>query len=285
MRSAVFFLLVGMIHSWSIGQSCCASTNAAQFAELATNESFGKQHMEPIPYAGDPIAGEWVQFPLGNGSQAKAWLVASKDSSNRWLFVFHEWWGLNDHIRAEGARLAGLLDSTNVLCLDMYNGKTSSDRNGAAALMGALDKERSDAIISGAATYAGAKARVVTLGWCMGGALSLQASLSLGEQGVGCVIYYGMPELDAKKLAGLHAPVLGIFATEDEWINPDVVDRFTTAMQKAGKTFTVESYKADHAFANPSNPHHDAKATREANAKALAFIADSLGVTKTVVRK
>ncbi|MBP6574874.1 MAG: dienelactone hydrolase family protein, partial [Flavobacteriales bacterium] len=50
-------------------------------------------------------------------------------------------------------------------------------------------------------------------------------------------------------------------------------------------TFTVESYKADHAFANPSNPHHDAKATREANAKALAFIADSLGITKTVVRK
>ncbi len=278
-------VLVGIVRSWAIGQACCASTNAKQFEELATNESFGKQHLEPIPYAGDPIAGAWVEFPLGNGAQVKAWLVASKDSSDRWLFVFHEWWGLNDHIRAEGARLAGLLDSTNVLCLDMYSGKTSADRNGAAALMGALDMERTDAIIAGAAAFAGAAAQVATLGWCMGGALSLQASLALGKQAFGCVIYYGMPEMDAKKLAGLQAPVLGIFASDDAWINPDVVDRFTTAMHKAGKTVTVESYKADHAFANPSNPHHDAKATRDANAKALTFIARSLGISKTAIDK
>ena len=272
MRSLLFLTACGFAHTLANAQACCTLQADATFAAMAGDEDFRNAHMEPIAYEGDPIAGEWIQFALADGSQAKAWLVASAAPSDRWLFVFHEWWGLNDHIRAEGARLARDLDSTNVLCLDMYQGKTSTDRNGAAALMGAMTKERSHMIIAGAIDLAGPTAKVATLGWCMGGALSLRASMALGARGIGCVIYYGMPEEDPAKLAALNAPVLGIFAEDDATITTDVVNRFAKNMHIAGKQLTVETYKAGHAFANPSNPHHDAKATRNANEKALAFL-------------
>ncbi|MFZ1688624.1 MAG: dienelactone hydrolase family protein [Flavobacteriales bacterium] len=271
-RSVLLLAAFGASSICAYAQECCAQASTTPFATLAANEVFRNTHMEPRAYQGGTIAGEWVLIPMADGSQTKAWLVPARSASARWLFVFHEWWGLNDFIRAEGARLAGELDSTTVLCLDMYSGKTSTDRNGAAALMGGMTKEHARAVVAAAIAYVGPEARVATIGWCMGGGLSLQASMALAQQGVGCVLYYGMPEEDPVKLAALNAPVLGIFAEEDATINADVVNRFAKNMAKANRQLTVETYKADHAFANPSNPHHDVKATRDANAKTLAFL-------------
>ncbi len=87
-----------------------------------------------------------------------------------------------------------------------------------------------------------------------------------------CVIYYGQPETDAAKLANLHAPVLMIWPTQDKWINKDLVDRFQAGMKLAGKPLTVREYDADHAFANPSNPKHNAQLTTDANQTALDFL-------------
>ena len=85
-------------------------------------------------------------------------------------------------------------------------------------------------------------------------------------------MFYGMPDTAAASLAMLHAPVLGLFAGRDKWINADRVHEFETAMQKAGRSLTVQSFDADHGFANPSNPKYDAAATERANALAIAFL-------------
>jgi carboxymethylenebutenolidase len=55
----------------------------------------------------------------------------------------------------------------------------------------------------------GNKAKVFTIGWCFGGGWSLQTALLGGNQVVGCVMYYGMPEADVNKLKTLHCDVIG----------------------------------------------------------------------------
>ena len=69
----------------------------------------------------------------------------------------------------------------------------------------------------------------------------------------------------------LHAPVLGVFATEDKWITPQLVTQFQSDMTTAGKSLMMKMYKADHAFANPSNPQYDSEATNDAWTTSMEF--------------
>jgi dienelactone hydrolase len=115
-------------------------------------------------------------------------------------------------------------------------------------------------------------AMLASIGWCFGGGWSLQEALLGGKQTVGCVMYYGMPEKDVARLKTLNSDVLGIFASQDKWISPEVVARFKKDMAAAGKSLTVESYDADHAFANPSNPKYKKADAAQAHAHALAYL-------------
>ena len=133
--------------------------------------------------------------------------------------------------------------------------KVAATADMAGKYMGEVKEERAKAIIAGAEVYAGNNAKFATIGWCFGGGWSLQAALLGGKQAVACVMYYGMPEKDPAKLSALNADVLGLFATKDAWITPQVVKDFEVNMNKAGKKITVKNFDADHAFANPSNPN------------------------------
>jgi carboxymethylenebutenolidase len=95
---------------------------------------------------------------------------------------------------------------------------------------------------------------------------------------VGCIVYYGMPEMDQTKLALLHCPILGIFGKKDQWISPKVVGDFESAMKKAKKKLTIHSYDADHAFANPSNPGFDKEATEDAMEHTKKFLKKVFGL-------
>ena len=104
----------------------------------------------------------------------------------------------------------------------------------------------------------------------------MQAALQLQDQAVGCVVYYGMPEQSAEKLAGMNCKVLGIFAEQDKWINREVVAKYEKAMSDAGKPFETHWYDAKHAFANPSNPVFDEESATKANAIAQEYMAAAL---------
>jgi carboxymethylenebutenolidase len=130
--------------------------------------------------------------------------------------------------------------------------------------------------VNGALAYAGNKAKVATVGWCFGGGWSLKASILAGEQGAGCVIFYGMPVQKADQLVNLKAEVLGLFAEKDSWITPEVVNNFEAIMKATGKSVTTKQFDAEHAFANPSSPRYNEAAAQEANAMALKFLKEKL---------
>ncbi|MDX2302608.1 MAG: dienelactone hydrolase family protein [Microscillaceae bacterium] len=256
------------------GKLCCSIENkaTASFASFASDPAFLNKHEAPESIDFKPALGEDITFKATDGQDAKAFLVKSKKKTNKYLFVIHEWWGLNDYIKKEAEKFAKDLGAVHVLALDLYDGKLATTPEDAGKYMQATKAERAEAIIKGAIAYAGDQARIATVGWCFGGGWSLQSSLIAKDQAVACIIYYGMPEKDKEKLKNLKPDVLGIFATEDAWINNQVVSDFEAAMKEVGKNVEIKSYKADHAFANPSNPKYNKAFAEDAYTYSIKFL-------------
>ena len=238
---------------------------------LAADKDFSGGHDAPLPYEfkGE---GSMVEFKTPDGSTGKGFEIKSATPSKKYLFVIHEWWGLNDYIKKEAAIFAAEMPGVNVIAVDLYDGKVATTPEEAGKFMGAVKSERAVAILKGVQQYAGPKAQFASVGWCFGGGWSLQQALIGGKQSVACVMYYGMPEKDVAKLKTLKTDVLGIFATQDKWINPEVTAQFKKDMVAAGKKVTIESYDADHAFANPSNPKFNQEYAAKAHNQALTYL-------------
>lgn len=263
--------------------SCCqhATTSQsgfgpAEMALLANDQKFVQLHESPLPGAVAPEEGEFVTFPTADSIDGRVFEVKSPAPSDKVILMFHEWWGLNEYIQQEAVRLQNELGNVTVLAVDLYDGKVATTPEEAGKLTQSVTKERGTNIIKGVLNYVGADAGIATIGWCFGGSWSHQAALLGGNQTRACVIYYGMPEMDVDRLRAENGPVLGIFAKQDGWVTPEKVKEFETAMKKAGKKLTVQSYDAAHAFANPSNLHHDKKAAEDANKRTVKFLKRNL---------
>ncbi len=251
---------------------CGGHESVTAFAMFADDAGFRSKHPDPTPYHYDGMSGQKISFKATDGKEAYGWELKAKNQTNNYLFVFHEWYGLNDYIKKESEKLYNDLGNVNVIALDLYDGKVATNPEEAGKLMQAMKPERGIAIIDGAIKYVGAKVRIATIGWCFGGGWSLQASIESGKQAVGCVMYYGMPEKDVDRLKTLKTDVLAIFGSQDKWLNAQVVDQFKKDMAAANKKLTVKVYDADHAFANPSNPKYNSEATRDAYQLSLNFL-------------
>lgn len=248
----------------------CQAT-AHDMALWASSEEFQSWHPAPAPYHYDG-QGEMVTFAAPDGKDAKGFLLKAPKKSDKWLFVYQEWWGLNDNIKKEAETYFNDLKDVNVIALDMYDGQVGTTPQEAGKIMQSVPKERLTAIMQGALNYVGKKAKIASVGWCFGGMLSLQSALQSGKQVVGCVMYYGRPEQDIEKLKTLQTDVLGIFGSQDKGPSPEMVAQFEQNMKAAGKQVTVKMYDAAHGFANPSNPRHNPEATADAYKHALAYL-------------
>jgi carboxymethylenebutenolidase len=147
--------------------------------------------------------------------------------------------------------------------VDLYAGKVAANPDEAMELMKAVDDEAARKVLVEAFEMLGKDERIKadkrgSIGWCFGGKWSLE--LALAAPGLtAAVLYYGHVETDPVRLAALQAPVLAIFASEDESIDEKYVERFRFGIEQAGRDKDVKilTYEADHAFANPSGAHYD----------------------------
>jgi carboxymethylenebutenolidase len=270
---ALTILLLTQNKVFAQTKSCCAMNSTAEFAMLGKDADFQKAHLAPDPINFTPTTGSEITFTTPDGTNGKGYMIKAEVKSRKFLFVIHEWWGLNDHIRKEAEALALAIPEVNVIAIDLYDGKVATTADDAGKFMQEVKSERAVAIINGALQYAGTDAEIQTIGWCFGGGWSLQATILAGKNSKGCVMYYGMPEKDSAKLEKIESPVLGIFASKDGWINHAIVDEFEKQMKSLHKPLAIKWYDADHAFANPSNPSkYDKAAAEDANKLAVAFL-------------
>ncbi|MFC5271683.1 dienelactone hydrolase family protein [Adhaeribacter terreus] len=260
--------------------SCCTKTAPEQFAVFASNQEFQAMHASPLPFTLEEPAGEIVSFPVAGGEEGRAYLVKATKPSDNYLIVVHEWWGLNDYIKQEADKFAKAMPHVNVIAVDLYDGRVADSAKTAAEYVKDVTDERATGILKGAMAFAGKKAKFATIGWCFGGSWSLQAAMLAGKNALGCVMYYGMPETDVKKLKTLKCDVLGIFAKKDQNITPKVVSEFQKKMKEAGKVLSVKTFDADHAFANPSSSTYNNTFSKQADKMALDYLKRKFAVKK-----
>lgn len=189
------------------------------------------------------------------------------------LVVIQEWWGLVPHIEQVADRFAAA--GFVALAPDLYHGKSATSPDEAGRLMMSLRIEEAARDLSGAIAHVTSHAaggRVGTIGFCMGGALSLFAACR-NPSVRACAVFYGVHPKIQPDLDSLQAPVLGIFGGLDAVTPPAAVAELDRRLAVAGKPHEFHTYAtAQHAFFNDHRPEvYDATAAADAWAKTLAF--------------
>ena len=231
---------------------------------------------------GAPIRSQTVQYATINGKPVNGYLAYPADAEGGLpaVLVFHEWWGLNDNIKAMANQLA--MQGYAALAADLYGGHVAEQPDAARALMerALAEPEPMRQNLRQAHAYLKEQikaTRVGTIGWCFGGGVSLKAGLQLGDQIDAVVVYYGHVGDDPKELQALKAPLLGLFGGADQGIPADSVRAFESALKTLGKSAEIHIYEgAAHAFANPSGGNYKADAAADAWQKSLVFLAEHL---------
>jgi carboxymethylenebutenolidase len=224
-----------------------------------------------------PVAGETVVYATVGGRQVTGYFSRPLEGSEGLpgVIVIHEWWGLNDNIKAMTDRIAG--EGYQALAVDLF-GRVATDADQARLLyegaMKDLPSVREN--LRQAHTFLATRPsveRVGSVGWCFGGAISLEAAKFLGPDLWAAVIYYGSVEGDRDRLADVQAPILGLFGGQDRAIPVTSVRAFEQTMTELGKQIEIVVYdQADHAFANPSGQRYDAAAAEDAWQRTRDFL-------------
>jgi carboxymethylenebutenolidase len=197
-----------------------------------------------------------VEFP-SNGVRCEGYLAVPESGGGPGVIVLQEWWGLVGHIKDVCDRFAAA--GFVALAPDLYHGESTASPDAAGKMMMALNIDRAERDMRGAIDYLLALDtttgdHVGTVGFCMGGQLSLYAACANEKVGA-CVDYYGVHPDVKPRLVGLRAPVLGFFAENDGFVPPDVARALEAEIKAAGKDIQIHIYPgADHAFFNDARP-------------------------------
>lgn len=196
------------------------------------------------------------------------------------VIVIHEWWGLNDTVRAAADRLAA--QGYIVLALDLFAGRTAAGVGEARSLMleviedpGSASENVEQALAFVVET-AGAPG-VAALGWGLGGSWALNAAILAAEDLDAVVLFYGQVSDRPERLASIRAPLLGFFAEDDRGIAVADVRAFESAMAALGKPAEITVVPdAGHGFASPASRYYDAALAAESWARVMEFLAAEL---------
>jgi carboxymethylenebutenolidase len=190
-----------------------------------------------------------------NGGTAKGYL-AEPDGEGPGLVVLQEWWGLEDHIRDVCDRFAA--EGFVALAPDLYQGETTEQPSEAEQKMMAMNIAETEKEVRGAVEYLVGNEKVSggigTVGFCLGGGLSLWAASLNPQVDAAVSFYYVMPH-GKPDFSQIDAPVLGHFGTADDFVSVEDAKKLEQQIRDAGvDDVTFEFYEgAGHAFFNDTD--------------------------------
>ncbi len=217
-----------------------------------------------------------------NGQTAPGYLAVPGSGSGPGTIVLQEWWGLEDHIKDVCDRLAG--EGFLALAPDLYRGETTEQPDEAEQKMMAMSIEQTEKDMRGAVQYLTAHEGfrgegVGSVGFCLGGGLSVWAAASNPEVRATVTYYYVMPH-GKPDFSNVRGPVLGHFGTADEFVPVDDAKSLEQEMSDAGVDVEFEFYEgAGHAFFNDTNRlgTYDPEAARQSWGRTTSFLQEQLG--------
>ena len=196
-----------------------------------------------------------IEFPTSSGT-APGYLAAPASGHGPGTIVMQEWWGLDEHIRSVCDRLAA--DGFFALAPDLFRGETTTQPSEAEQKMMALSMDQAEQDMCGAAEFLASQpgfegSGVGSIGFCLGGGLSIWAAATCPRITAAVTYYYVMPhgKPDFTKVKG---PVLGHFGTADAFVPVDDAKALEAELRDAGVEVGFEFYEgAGHAFFNDTN--------------------------------
>ena len=278
--SGIFFLVIlvgsGIVSGTFVklveAQSSNTVTNVTDLTRLDSNAGVDLQNKTVNYY---DQANGYLVYPSASNE--------NKTGNNKGtlpaVVMIHENKGLNDHIK----NMANLLARNGyvVLAVDLFKGEVTTDRNRSSELTQYIrdNPDIATANLQSAVKYLASlpnvnAEKIASLGWCFGGAQSLQLALNSQDHPLAAtVIYYGRLITDNATLAKIKWPVLGIFGDQDSSIPVDTVKAFESALNSNNIPNEIYIFKGvGHAFANPSGDNYAPTETKDAWDKTLSFL-------------
>jgi dienelactone hydrolase len=258
---------------------------AAPIAVLALAAACGPS----APPAPDVQTREIVYQQNGTMLQGMLAWDANAEGRRPGVLVVHEWWGHDEHARAQAERLAEA--GYVALAVDMYgSGRRAAHPDEAQKLM--TEAMADPAVVQ--ARFAAARTaltndarvdpeRIAAIGYCFGGAIVLgQARAGADLDAV--VSFHGALETTSPAQPGaVRARVLVLTGEADPFVPPDLVEKFRAEMTAAGATFRIVTYPGvKHSFTNPQAGTHGMDQLGYDEAAANAAWQEMLGLFKEI---
>ncbi len=195
------------------------------------------------------------------------------------VIVIHEIWGMVDHIKDVANRLAR--EGYVALALDLFDRKIISNIEEGRQMRQTLTEQRIFGDLDGAFNYLKTLEYVRpdsigSIGFCMGGGLSLQLACRNKELAA-AVVFYGRNPSPIDLVKNIRCPILGNYAGADKGITEFDINLLRQTLGKHGKEFDVKIYPgAPHAFFNDERETYRPEAAEDAWERTLRFFSSHL---------
>jgi carboxymethylenebutenolidase len=201
------------------------------------------------------------------------------------VLVIQEAFGLNGHIKAVAARLAG--EGYVTLAPDLYwqggTGRTAryDQLLEAVGMMNALKDAEIVSDVGNAIAYLEKQPfvradRIGITGFCMGGRVSYLVACELADKIKAAAPFYG-GGIPIDKTVRLKAPLLAFFGAEDPYIPLDTIEHLKAELKRHGKQAEVVVYPgAPHGFFCDERDSYRPEAAKDAWPRLVKFFASHL---------
>lgn len=222
------------------------------------------------------ISFSMVQFPSSTPQGKTDGFLTAPKASGKYpgVIVIHEIFGLVDHIKDVSMRLAR--EGYVTLAVDLFEGKTLTKLEDGRKLREQLTEEKILAELNGGHAYLKTMKnvnpkRIGSIGFCMGGGLSLLLACHNPEIAA-AVIFYGRNPSPIDLVKNVQCPTLGNYAGADQAITEADINLLKETLTKYGKTSDIKTYQdAPHGFFNDTRESYRPDAAKDAWQRTLKF--------------
>ncbi len=223
---------------------------------------FSVRAAEPDPIPAQPNQGMiTLQTALGTYLQG---YVAGPEDADLGILILHDRWGLNDTVRQWADRFAAR--GYRALAIDVFDGRISDKMWLATEIMNATDPAWVKVDVKAGLDYLKRERegrKLVTLGAGFGGWQSFQAAVVAPEDVAATVVIYGLIEADVEQVRSLKAPLLTIYARDDERITGDMIEAYRRLLKTSLIIHRSYVFPAGHGYMDPLSPSYDAAVAEE----------------------
>ena len=220
--------------------------------------------------------GSVIEFPGGNPQKETRGFLAKPESDGACpgVIVIHEIWGLVDHIKDVATRIAA--EGYVALAVDLFEGNLVAKLDEGYRIRKMFTEEKILGDLKGGFDYLNSLSyvepkRIGSVGFCMGGGLSLLFACHNPNLGA-AVVFYGRNPSPIDLVKAIQCPILGNYAGDDKAISATDVHLLEQTLAKYGKVFDIKIYPGSpHAFFNDTRESYRAEAARDAWERTISF--------------